>query len=442
MSDEEERKSENDDFLEFQEINLGQSFPVFFGSAFLEYSESERKKGRQPNIEKFYNWITEIELKTKSSLGINIAAPIIRTCQQYLKAGIRQASIDTKTSKESSEEEIKGVQVGIITALINEFNAVRILLDKHEILPAINKNALGKMYCHGEIHTDNERTLKVILTLAGVGNNKASSRCTQLLNDFPSLKHIIMCGIAGGVPNPSNHEEHVRLGDIVVSNENGIYNYDYRKIKSYILDDEEPKFSGHRPDATLLSVVDHLKAEADYNKKIGRPSPWMKYIEKACEDDRVKRPANDVLNEFKPELEWKEYIIKLFEEFELNPNITEQEITLKFKGMMKPVSHPDQSGIGRTQNEPLVFYGPIASANIVLKDEILRNKLLTKYGVKAVEMESSGILDATWGGGVGYLTIRGIADYCNLDKNDEWHEYAAVVAAAYTRSLLDLIASR
>lgn len=442
MNDEKERKSENDDFLEFEEINLGQSFPVFFGSAFLEYSESERKKGRQPNIENFTNWIAEIQLKTKSSLGINITTPLIRTCQRYLKAGIKQASMDTKTSITSSKDVIKGVQVGIITALINEFNAVRILLDKHEILPATNKNTLGKMYCHGEIHTDSERTLKVILTLAGEGNNKASSRCTQLLNDFPSLKHIIMCGIAGGVPNPSNHEEHVRLGDIVVSNEKGIYNYDYRKIKSYIIDDEEPKFSSHRPDATLLSVVDHLKADAEYMKKKGRPSPWMKYIEKGCEDYGIIRPANDILNEFKPKLEWKEYIIKLFEEYDLNPNITEQEITLKFKGMMKPVSHPDQSKIGRTQNEPLVFYGPIASANILLKDEILRDKLLTRYGVKAVEMESSGILDATWDGGVGYLTVRGIADYCNLDKNDEWHEYAAIVAAAYTRSLLDLIAPR
>ena len=54
-------------------------------------------------------------------------------------------------------------------------------------------------------------------------------------------------------------------------------------------------------------------------------------------------------------------------------------------------------------------------------------------------MESAGIVDATWTEGAGYLTIRGICDYCNLDKNDDWQEYAALVAASFTRSLLDMI---
>jgi len=37
------------------------------------------------------------------------------------------------------------------------------------------------------------------------------------------------------------------------------------------------------------------------------------------------------------------------------------------------------------------------------------------------------------------LVVRGICDYCDDNKNDLWQGYAAVVAAAYTRALLELI---
>jgi hypothetical protein len=57
--------------------------------------------------------------------------------------------------------------------------------------------------------------------------------------------------------------------------------------------------------------------------------------------------------------------------------------------------------------------------------------------MKAIEMEGSGVADASWEAGCPYLIIRGICDYCDQNKNDEWQNYAAVVAAAYTRTLLE-----
>jgi nucleoside phosphorylase len=37
------------------------------------------------------------------------------------------------------------------------------------------------------------------------------------------------------------------------------------------------------------------------------------------------------------------------------------------------------------------------------------------------------------------LTIRGISDYCDTHKNDDWHQYAALAAAAYAKELLSVI---
>ena len=98
------------------------------------------------------------------------------------------------------------------------------------------------------------------------------------------------------------------------------------------------------------------------------------------------------------------------------------------------VDHPVDRD--RRPGHPRVFHGPIAAANVLLKNANRRDEIRRKFGVKAVEMEGSGIADAAWDGRVGYLVIRGTCDYCNRNKNDAWQKYAAVIAAAYARALI------
>jgi nucleoside phosphorylase len=94
----------------------------------------------------------------------------------------------------------------------------------------------------------------------------------------------------------------------------------------------------------------------------------------------------------------------------------------------------------RRPGEPRVFLGPIASANVLLKDPVWRDRLRDRWGVRAVEMEGAGVADATWNDSIGFLVVRGICDYCDAYKNDDWHVYASVVAAAYMRAVLERMA--
>jgi nucleoside phosphorylase len=91
----------------------------------------------------------------------------------------------------------------------------------------------------------------------------------------------------------------------------------------------------------------------------------------------------------------------------------------------------------RLNGVPRIFLGPVASANVLLKDPVKRDLLREKFGVRAVEMEGSGIADATWQHQVGYVVIRGICDYCDSFKNDAWQDYAAAAAAGYTKALVE-----
>jgi nucleoside phosphorylase len=52
-------------------------------------------------------------------------------------------------------------------------------------------------------------------------------------------------------------------------------------------------------------------------------------------------------------------------------------------------------------------------------------------------MEAAGLMDT-----FPCLVIRGICDYADSHKNDQWQRYAAAVAAAYVKELLLIIPPR
>ncbi|KAF5623614.1 nucleoside phosphorylase [Fusarium sp. NRRL 25303] len=75
------------------------------------------------------------------------------------------------------------------------------------------------------------------------------------------------------------------------------------------------------------------------------------------------------------------------------------------------------------------------SGNRVVKDATLRDRLSREYGVLCFEMEAAGVMNRA-----DCLVIRGICDYSDAQKNKIWQNYAAAVAAAYTKLLLGAVA--
>ena len=104
-------------------------------------------------------------------------------------------------------------------------------------------------------------------------------------------------------------------------------------------------------------------------------------------------------------------------------------------GTGEATGHPKDPA--RRRQGPRVFQGAIGAANIVLADPKKRDALRDRLDIRAVEMEGSGVADASWVANVGYLVVRGTCDYCNSTKNDSWHSYAALIAAAYARTVIE-----
>jgi nucleoside phosphorylase len=87
------------------------------------------------------------------------------------------------------------------------------------------------------------------------------------------------------------------------------------------------------------------------------------------------------------------------------------------------------------EDNPAIHYGLIASANQLLKNALIRDKLATEMKVLCFEMEEAGLINH-----FSCLVIRGICDYSDSYKNKAWQGYAAMTAAAYAKDLLYRIA--
>lgn len=313
--------------------------------------------------------------------------------ENIIRQHSKQVYTEFKIIKEKEEEDkLHDVKLGIITALPKEYEAMRqMLIDPNEIeVETTELKGAGRRFCIGQIKTANNDLQLVALGMCGMGNNKAAIRAQKMITCFPELKYVIMTGIAGGIPSPEDVTKHVRLGDIIISE--GVIQYD---LITETPEGQRCRSNTARPASVLLEAVDYVKGY-EYRDSI----PWHDYIECYARNKFKKPPIKkDIL----------------------------------YNETNKLINHPVDGERGKM---PKAFYGMIGSANILLRNPS-RHKELKSKGIYGVEMEGAGIADATWDNELGYLVIRGVCDYCDTHKNDEWQNYAALVAAAYTRALIE-----
>ncbi|CAG0991825.1 partial 5'-methylthioadenosine/S-adenosylhomocysteine nucleosidase, partial [Gammaproteobacteria bacterium] len=292
--------------------------------------------------------------------------------------------------------------IGIVTALEKEYAAMEVMLDNPQdyVVPGLGA---GRRYRRGTVPGLGGGQHTVLLALTtDMGNNALGTRISLMLQHFPQMKHVLIVAIAGGVPNLDKVEDHVRLGDVVVSDRGSVVQYDLGK-EEYDYAENKPKFvpryPPRPPGADLLEAVRLMRAG-----ELRGERTWLKYLERAARLPNSARPADDM--------------DKLYDA--IQPDIL--------------LAHPLDPQ--RVPGQPRVFLGIIGSNDRLRRNPVLRDELRKQYGVKAIEMEGAGVADAAWQLDRGYLVISGICDYCDGHKNDVWQEYAAAVAAAYTRGLL------
>ncbi len=326
----------------------------------------------------------------------------------------------------ANRSSLNSVLIGIVAILPHEFAATCQILGCNQTV--VGSGGSGtQTYRLGVVwQPSKNRGIHVAVVQAiSAGLTDAAVLATDLLHHCPNLREIIVCGIAGAIPNPTNSDDHVRIGDIVVSGLDGVQQYDFGKQYPKRF---EVRGSPFRPSATLLRSARTLQSDEEKGAR-----PWDNYIDigvATLGEGYARPPAEtDLLCEpnFQTPLGSLTRILVWLKQAFGNGRA-------KYKAIPHPCDPNRESNPGR----PRVFHGLILSANKVLADQIVREDLREEFRTaRAVEMEAAGIAHATHQAQIGYFVVRGTSDYCNGDKNNRWQRYAALIAAAYTRALIE-----
>jgi nucleoside phosphorylase len=270
-------------------------------------------------------------------------------------------------------------EIAILTALDCELAAVLAMLDDR--LP-VGRSTPGdpNQYTFGTLPSRGSSPHSVVSCVLPRDGNRATAAVTaHLLRTFPSVSCVIFCGIAGGVPGLA--ADAVRLGDVIVAAD-GAVDYDHTRtvngtvqIRRHL---REPSGDLHR--ACLEFRAAHADQAAALEEEIRRvPDP--RFARPAATSDRFAVPASVQISR--------------------------------------------------------VHWGWVGSADRHVSDAGFRDDLAARHGIKAVEMEAAGLAVAVSDLRVDWFVVRGVSDYADaIDRNYEWHEYAALAAAAFTRLLL------
>ncbi|GJC77671.1 hypothetical protein ColLi_00509 [Colletotrichum liriopes] len=296
--------------------------------------------------------------------------------------------------------------IAVVCAMSFEMSAVRYMLDReHRRLPT--KDGDSNTYVLGELSGHNV----VLACLPGQqGKGAAATVATNIARTFPRIKWRFLVGIAGGAPS-DKHD--IRLGDVVVSMPEGqfggVVQYDLGKDTDagFLL-----KGSLWPPPSLLRSAVemmrsDHLVCD---NKIEGFVTTML---QKGPRLATYQRPSD-------------ESDVLFHEDYAHDTNGASCVFCDRSKVVGRPPRQPEGS---------VIHYGLIASGDSVLKSSLKRSAAVRRLGdVLCFEMEAAGIMSE-----FSCIVIRGISDYADSHKNDDWHGFAAAAAAACTKELLAYI---
>ncbi|KAL4756266.1 uncharacterized protein BDW70DRAFT_166334 [Aspergillus foveolatus] len=314
-----------------------------------------------------------------------------------------QAGLDlfppAKRQKTSHYDSLSSLQhddytIAWICALSIEMAAARAMLD--EVHRALRTSADdSNTYTLGRIAQHN--VVIACLPAEQYGTNNAANIMTNMKRTFPRIRAGLIVGIGGGVPGKAD----VRLGDIVVGTR--VMQYDLGKT---VGDGQLQRTAFPRiPHQLLGTAVSSLRAKHELG-----PSRVSSIL-------RQKLGTHSEYN--RPSLPDRLY-----------------ETTYDHASPAAGCDACDHSKLvprrKRALDDVVIHYGAIASGNQVMKTGIIRDRIAQQLDVICFEMEAAGLMDI-----LPCLPIRGICDYADSHKSDGWQRYAAAVAAAYARELLE-----
>lgn len=224
-----------------------------------------------------------------------------------------------------------------------------------------------------------------------VGIGPATYVTTEMSQELPALKVVFLVGIGAGLPSASKDRD-IRLGDVAVAtpgdNHSGIIHYTLKKVT-----DNGEVMKGHTNSTSrqLRNVIGKIRSTSFISKRSFLDH--LKQVQDRPGAESFRRPAD-----------------------------------------IQPCPDNNFPLVRPSGNDPLLHLGTILSGDEVVKNKERRDALREKHDAICIEMEAAGLMN-DWPA----IVIRGISDFGDGSKNDVWHKYASMTAAACAKEVLRIL---
>ncbi|XP_076341868.1 uncharacterized protein LOC143242390 isoform X1 [Tachypleus tridentatus] len=307
--------------------------------------------------------------------------------------------------------------IAIITSKYCEKVAVDSMIENKEVYFRYKTEGESHVYTLGDIGSH-----RVVATkLPCVGHDRsamiaAGNTTTRLLGTFQNVEYVFLVGVGGGVPNYTDYKNHVRLGDVVVSAPTEDHNYIYVYCENKKSVDEQGSSS---PGGYKVRTWSSPKYQLQRYARL----VWQ------------QQSSND--------LQWQNYIgeaqqLLLDQEMDFSRPPSESDKLFMSVGgdNVIEVSHP-QPPTGtedpHASVSPVVHFGVVSSGRM---SERLR--FAHQHGIKAYDSEFDAVAESLCGNRQdNYIFIRGISDYRDGTVGKVWQPYAALVATAFMKAIIN-----
>ncbi|KAF4942093.1 hypothetical protein CGCF245_v000984 [Colletotrichum fructicola] len=335
--------------------------------------------------------------------------------------------------------------VALICALPIEFDAVALAFD--ETWPG---NQFGKAsgdynaYTLGRMGSQNT----VLVLLHKMGKSSAASATTSLRHSFPSIILAFLCGVCGGVPNPSRDVE-IRLGDVIISE--NVVQYDYgRQYPSKFAHKTTVSDTLGMPVKEIRSFLAHLKTDfglselrdqipnmmEQIQRKAVANGHWSKYLRPGSHTDVLFRANYLHRHQHKRDCSCgKETIC----DEAINASCADLQCDPAYYVLRRRLSSRIEEKSDRqatsdtSKSPPEVFLGTVGSGDTVMKSGEHRDMMAQQHGIIAFEMEGAGVWDE-----IPCIIVKSVCDYADSHKNKKWQGFAAMAAASATKAVLNM----
>lgn len=335
--------------------------------------------------------------------------------------------------------------IAIICALELEYNAVSLVFDEFW---DDEHDKYGKAegdpnhYTTGRVGHYNV----VLALLPNMGKVNAAGAAASMRSSYCCLKLALLVGVCGGVPSSAHGE--ILLGDVIVSD--SVVQYDFgRQYSDKFERKDTTKDNLGRPNKDINSLLHLLRTDRGMERIEEQTASFLEQLQaKAASKRRIGKGRYKFPGASQDKLFESSYRHKHHDSTtcichgctsNMDPVCDEalgsscvdlkcDEIHLVRRERLDEKWNENDT----TAQQPAIHIGAVASGDSVIKSAAHRDRIAEQENVIAFEMEGAGVWDE-----VPCIVVKGVCDYADCHKHKGWQDFAAAVAAAAAKAILE-----